>query len=164
MNCNKAYKKLNEYISGSLNKRGIKQIELHASICPKCAKELEFLKKINLLLGEIEPEPEPEGMWDVVKKEVNELHNSPSVLKKAKNFLYFLHGNTFSKQKLAGAFAAILIISLITWGTSFVIDNTTEVATVGNEYLKEYIAVSINDPLSDRVALNMIIAAGERGK
>jgi predicted anti-sigma-YlaC factor YlaD len=66
MNCTHAQKIMQEYLEGALGTLDTAGFEEHVRRCESCAREVEAMRGVFSLLGELEPEDVPAGFEDAV--------------------------------------------------------------------------------------------------
>jgi len=97
MGCSKR-KLISSYIDGELNKDKRRLLESHLSGCSECARELEELQKIHMLLAGAEPFKAPRGFSTRVLANIRE--------KETRKFGGFVH----ILAKSAEGFAVLVLI------------------------------------------------------
>jgi len=153
MKCEKVKKKLNDYITGNLKSRENDIIEKHLSGCLVCTEELALIKEFESTFSAMEPAEPPVELWDNIK---NEIGKTKSISARFSLRDYFLFPANPIKR-FATAFAFFIIITgagIFLWESSVPVQESA----YSSDYVAEHIFTSYDDPLSDRVALNLILA------
>ncbi|MBI5374760.1 MAG: zf-HC2 domain-containing protein [Candidatus Schekmanbacteria bacterium] len=166
MNCRRTLKKINPYLSDALNAEEIRKLQSHLSSCRRCNGEFEYLKSINNMIGNIDFEEEPEGMWNAIRNEImiEQKHSKRLSLSDALSNLDIYFASFSFRKRVAAAFGVLAFILLLAGGFLYWNQTRSLSTSGGGEYMEEYMEASMNDPLSDRIALNFIIAKAEEQK
>lgn len=159
MKCEKVNKKLNDYITGTLGEKEKDRIERHLSDCPICTEELALTREFESLLNAMEPAEPPAELWDNIKKEIGKTETTPAKISLRDYFLFPAN----PARRFATAFAFIIIITgagIFFWQSNVPVRESV----YPSDYVADHILTSYDDPLSDRIALNLIIAGGENSE
>ena len=159
MKCEKVIKKLNDYITGSLGEKEKEKIEEHLNDCSVCTEELAFIKEFESAFSTMESVEPPAELWDNIKNEIGKTETIPAKFSLKDYFLF----PAYSMKRFATAFAFIIIITgagIFLWQSNAPVQESV----YPSDYVTEHIITSFDDPLSDRVTLNLIIAGAENSK
>jgi len=153
MRCEEIRAKLKDFLTGNLSFDESDSVEKHLSRCDSCKEELDFIGEAESLFAEMEFAEPPAEMWNNIRRKIEEDKKSP--------FRDFLGGFFFPSVNLRRVFAAVVAAIVILTGAGiFLLEENSQIAqsVYPSDYVSGHILTSYDDPLSDRVALNLIIA------
>ncbi|RMF95409.1 MAG: zf-HC2 domain-containing protein [Candidatus Schekmanbacteria bacterium] len=159
MKCRKIKGKLNDYITGILDFETKRLIEKHLADCPDCSNELSLLKRIESnikAIGYVEP---PSDLWIKIREKIE--NEEKAFFKEWYESITFFPSILW--KRIAFVFGIVLILFSV--GIFIMQDEFGKEETLyPSDYVAEHIIASYNDPLSDRLALNLIIASENDSK
>lgn len=153
-NCENIKKMLPEYSVGAFSDKKREFIDHHLKNCPECMQELEYLNNVASLMNNISLEEPPDYLWANIKKEISVADEN--------TFLHKSFGWLWEKRipALVSSFSILLVIASL----YFLLLKTFE-KTEQNIYrdIGQHTISTWNNPLTDRVALGMIVVKTELG-
>jgi hypothetical protein len=152
--CEKIQKMLPDYSVGSLSAKKREFIEKHIQNCPECLKQLEHLNNIASLMDKMPQEEPPSHLWANISERITN-YEEDSFWQKSFGWLW-------EKRipALVSGFGMILIIASLYF---LLLKPPEKMDKSIYKDIGQHTYSRWNNPLTDRVALGMIVVKNEFG-
>lgn len=158
MDCKKVKEKLSSYSVGLIHGKDKARIEEHLTSCADCARELETLERVALLIEEAPSIEPPVGLWNGVYNRINAPDEDKKRIPLRDVFLGALRIN-ITRLSVAAATVALAVILAL----SHINQPSQEMENaVTNEYIQGHIMYSNSEILVDQTALTSLATLTDR--